>query len=60
MAGRVSVITFVVTPTTKVVLHKDTTATNVGIVKIRAPKNSTAAALPTFTAFQVIYQGTKS
>ncbi len=55
-------LTFVVTPKTNVVLHKGNAVTNGdrGIVKIRAPKSATAAALETFVVFQVIDQGTKA
>ena len=51
-------LTFPVSSSTKVV--GTPTSGHAGIVKIRAPKNSSAATLATLTAFQVIDQGTNA
>jgi len=51
-------LTFPVSSSTKVV--GTPTSGHAGIVKIRAPKNSSAATLATLTAFQVIDQGTSA
>jgi hypothetical protein len=55
-------LTFTVNSKTTVVLHNDKAIVNGdrGIVKVRAPKNSTATALQTKTAFDVIDQGASS
>jgi hypothetical protein len=55
-------LTFTVDSKTTVVLHNDKPIANGdrGIVKVRAPKNSSATALQTKTAFQIIDQGVTS
>jgi hypothetical protein len=52
-------LTFAVSPSTKVSLHsgKPIASGDNGIVKVRAPKHSSAVTLQTLTAFQVIDQG---
>jgi hypothetical protein len=55
-------LTFSTNSNTTVVLHTDKAIANGdrGIVKVRAPKNSSATVLQTKTAFQIIGQGTSS
>lgn len=58
LKGSTQPLTFIVSSTTKV--EGTVTSGDKGIVKVRAPKNSSVASLETLTAVQVIDQGASS